>query len=180
MVTRCFALKLNFYKKLYSRLHYFKLVQTPVKLRISQITEIVNFDTTRIISISFKVLYISLRYVNGSSYFYGVGKKFLATYFCLLHTFVFISVSSNLSLWKSVVVLKGCVRYIFASLFCKSKGRHSWNKEKCFLYHFKSSFHSWDNQILTFQIFKCYGVIKCPSMKQHTFHWITWEVNTVW
>ena len=25
-----------------------------------------------------------------------------------------------------------------------------WNKEKCFLFHFESSFRSWDNQILTF------------------------------
>ena len=62
----------------------------------------------------------------------------------------------------------GCVCYIITSLFCKSKGRHLWNKEKCFLFHFKSSFHSWDNQILTFQIFKCYDVIKCPSMKHQT------------
>ena len=27
---------------------------------------------------------------------------------------------------------------------------------------------SWDNQILTFQIFKCREVIKCPSMKHET------------
>ena len=29
-------------------------------------------------------------------------------------------------------------------LFCKSEGEHCWNKEKCFLFHFKSSFCSWD------------------------------------
>ena len=45
----------------------------------------------------------------------------------------------------------GCVRYIFTSLACKSKGRHLLNKEKCFLFHFKSSFCSWGNQILTFR-----------------------------
>ena len=44
---------------------------------------------------------------------------------------------------------EGCVRYIFASLFSKSKGEH-----------FKSSFRSSDNQILTFQIFRCHDVIK--------------------
>ena len=36
--------------------------------------------------------------------------------------------------------VKGCVCYIFASLFCKSKIEHFWNKERCFLFHFKSSF----------------------------------------
>ena len=46
--------------------------------------------------------------------------------------------------------LKGCVRYIFACLFCLSKREHLWNKGKCFLFHFESSFRSWDNQILTF------------------------------
>ena len=65
-------------------------------------------------------------------------------------------------------VIKGCARYIFASLFFKSKGEHLWNKGKCFLFHFKSSFRSWDNQILTFQIFKCHDVIKCLSMKHET------------
>ena len=46
--------------------------------------------------------------------------------------------------------VKGCVRYIFASLFFKSKGGHLWNKEKCFLFHSKSSFRSRENQILEF------------------------------
>ena len=49
--------------------------------------------------------------------------------------------------------------YIFASLFCKSEGEHLWNKD-CFLFRFESSFRSWNNQIWTFQIFKCYDVIK--------------------
>ena len=56
--------------------------------------------------------------------------------------------------------IKGCDRYIFASLFFKFKGEHLWNKEKCFSFHFKSSFRSWDNQILNFQIFKCCDVIE--------------------
>ena len=57
------------------------------------------------------------------------------------------------------------VCHIFAGSFCKSKREHLWNKEKCFLFHFKSSFHSWNNQILTFQIFKCHDIIKCLNMK---------------
>ena len=49
-----------------------------------------------------------------------------------------------------------------------SKREHLWNKEECFLFHLESSFCSWDNQILTFQIFKCHDVIKCPNMKHKT------------
>ena len=40
------------------------------------------------------------------------------------------------------------------------------NKEKCFLFHFESSFRS--GALLTFRIFKCHDVIKCPSMKCET------------
>ena len=42
-------------------------------------------------------------------------------------------------------MFKGSVHHIFASLFCKFKGEYLWNKEKCFLFHFESSFNSWDN-----------------------------------
>ena len=52
-----------------------------------------------------------------------------------------------------------CVCYIFVSLLFTSKREHLWNKEECFLFHLKSSFHSWVIQILTFQIFKCHDVI---------------------
>ena len=65
-------------------------------------------------------------------------------------------------------MFKDCVRYIFASLFCMSKGEKLWNKEKYFLFHFESYFRSWDNQNLNFQIFKCHGVIKCLNLKRET------------
>ena len=65
--------------------------------------------------------------------------------------------------------LKGCVCYIFASLFFMSEREGYWIKEECFLFYLESSFHSWDNQNLTFQIFKCHDVIKCPSMKQEIY-----------
>ena len=65
-------------------------------------------------------------------------------------------------------LIKDCVRYIFASLLSKSKGEHLWNEQKCLLFHFERSFRSWDNRSLTFQIFKCLDVIKCPSMKHET------------
>ena len=69
---------------------------------------------------------------------------------------------------KASLYFKGCVRYIFASLICMSKREHLWNKEKCFLLPIESCFCSWDNYILTFQIFKCHDVIKCPSKKYET------------
>ena len=40
------------------------------------------------------------------------------------------------------ISFKGCVRYIFASLLCMSKREHLWNKEKCILFQFESSFRS--------------------------------------
>ena len=64
--------------------------------------------------------------------------------------------------------IKGCVRYIFTSLFCMCKREYFRKKEKCFLFHFESSLHSWDNQFLSFQIFKCHDVIKCLTMKHET------------
>ena len=49
----------------------------------------------------------------------------------------------------------------FTDLFCISGREHLWNKEKRFLFHFKSSFH-WDNQILTFHVLKCLSM-KCGT-----------------
>ena len=71
-------------------------------------------------------------------------------------------------LLTSSIIFKGRVCYIFLSLFCMSKREDLWNKEKCFLFHFESSFHFWDNKILNFQIFKCHNIIKCLSMKHET------------
>ena len=69
-------------------------------------------------------------------------------------------------LYQMFINLKDCVRYIFASLFFKSKEEHLWNKEKYFLFPFKSSFCLRENQTLEFYIFKFHDVIKCLSMKQ--------------
>ena len=46
--------------------------------------------------------------------------------------------------------LKGCVRYILASLFFKLKREHLSNDEKYILFYFKSSFRFGENQILEF------------------------------
>ena len=67
------------------------------------------------------------------------------------------------------VIVKGCVRYIFAGLFfnCKRVKLSALVKlGKMFLFHFKSSFCSRENLISVFQIFKFHDVIKCLSIKQ--------------
>ena len=43
------------------------------------------------------------------------------------------------------------------------------NQERCFLFHFKTSLRSRDNQSLEFQIFKFHDHIKCLSMKQEIY-----------
>ena len=63
---------------------------------------------------------------------------------------------------------KGCGCYIFTGLFCISAREHLWNKEKCFLFHFKSSLHSWHNQILTFHVF-------WNLTKSSTYQYETWN-----
>ena len=70
--------------------------------------------------------------------------------------------------WQPYVrcFFKGCVRYIFTSLFFKPKLERLSNWERCFLFHFKSSFLSQENQILEFYILKFYDVIKWLSIKQ--------------
>ena len=68
-----------------------------------------------------------------------------------------------------MLLFKGCVRYIFPSLFFTSKREHLWNEAKCFLFHLKSSIRAGDNQVLTFQVFICHDVMKCPDMK-HEAH----------
>ena len=62
---------------------------------------------------------------------------------------VFFKYGMILVLWG----FKGCDCYILSSLFYMSERKDLWNKKKCFLFHFESSFRSWFNQILTFQLF---------------------------
>ena len=61
------------------------------------------------------------------------------------------------NIFAVVITFKGCVYYFFASLFCKPKGKHLWNKEKCFLFHIKSAFCSCNNKFHFFQIFMKYS-----------------------
>ena len=69
-----------------------------------------------------------------------------------------------------LLVLKA-VSATFLLVFFKSKREHLSNYEKCFLFHFKSSFRSRENQILEVYIFKFYDVIKFLSINErNTFH----------
>ena len=85
---------------------------------------------------------------------------FASSYFCAAFTtisslsvgvhslsFILIIIKFSIVLWTSFGQwsdIKVCVCYIFASLFCMSKREHWINKEKWFLFHFQSSFRSWD------------------------------------
>ena len=69
----------------------------------------------------------------------------------LIRTKLQLRCNNHLSI--SLLVFKGRVRYIFASLFFRFKREHLGNKEKCFLFHFKRFFRYRENQISEFQIF---------------------------
>ena len=73
--------------------------------------------------------------------------RFLMLFHLNIHEVLSVDPSANVFTFGD---FKGSVRYIFTSLFCMSKREGLWNKEKCFLFHFESSFRSWDNQILNF------------------------------
>ena len=112
---------------------------------------------------------------------------FLVKYFIPIGLWI-----SNAELGKGlrdlkITFFKGCVYiflclhycYIFASLFCKSKREHFWNKVKCFLFRFEFSFRSWDNQIQTFTQMSWQHQMPKHETRS-TFYWITWEGNPVW
>ena len=70
----------------------------------------------------------------------------------------------NQPLW-----FKGCVRYIFSSLFCMAKWEHLWNKEKCFLFHFEARFVL---KVINFYLFR-YSSIMASSNTQ------SWNTNHI-
>ena len=67
------------------------------------------------------------------------------------------------------LLIKGCVRYIFASLFCNSKRMDFWNKGKCCLFHFKRPFHYW--------IFKRSFHSSIFKRSFHSFHSVSLSLN---
>ena len=81
-----------------------------------------------------------------------------------------------------ITKLKGCVHYIFASLFCMPKREDLWNKEKCFSFHFRVrvrlfSFLRQSNfKFSDIQMSWRYHLSMHET--QNTFYWITWEANT--
>ena len=67
---------------------------------------------------------------------------------------------------KCLCGLKAVSATFLPVCFFKSKREHLSNYKKCFLFYFKTSFRSRENQILKFYIFKFHDVIKCLSIKQ--------------
>ena len=82
----------------------------------------------------------------------------------------------NLSFWKSVsfssrLIISLCWKFVSGTflLVCVVFLKESTlETRKKVLFHFKNSFRCWDNQILTFQIFKYHDAIKSLSMKLET------------
>ena len=70
-----------------------------------------------------------------------------------------------LKYWQ--IGVKDCVATFLLIYFVCLKESTFETRKKC-LFHFESSFRSWDNQILTFQMFKCHDVIKYLHMKHET------------
>ena len=99
-----------------------------------------------------------------------------------LHLILFMITEGNSNVVATNFKRKGPAHYIFACVFCQAEGEHLWNKD---IFQFESSFCSWDNQVLTFQKFKCHDVMKYPSMKHET-HFTeklgkqTQPVNEMW
>ena len=58
--------------------------------------------------------------------------------------------------------VKGCVRYIFASLFFTSKGDYLWDREKCFLFDFKPLLVL---EIIKFELFRYSNVMASLNTK---------------
>ena len=69
-------------------------------------------------------------------------------------------------IFKENKILKGCVCYILLVCFLSLNESTCQTRKNAFLFHFKSSFCSQENQILEFYIFKFHDIIKCLSIKQ--------------
>ena len=76
--------------------------------------------------------------------------------------------SEVVPLYKKLDPLKVVSTTVSLVCFVCPTERTCETKKKCFLFHFESSLCFRDNQILNFQIFTYYNVIKCLSMKHET------------
>ena len=68
-----------------------------------------------------------------------------------------------------MIVLEGCVPYIFAGFLFKTESEYLWNLEKYFSFHLKSSCLSQENYVLEFYILKFHDVIKWLTIKQELY-----------
>ena len=83
------------------------------------------------------------------------------------HLFVIGTRSKYWLFWRYTFISLRVVSATFL-LVCFTCLKESTFETRKNLFHLESSFRSWDNQILTFQIFKFHDIIKCLSMKHET------------
>ena len=83
-------------------------------------------------------------------------------------------------LWNKCKRLKVVSATFLLVCFVRLKKSTCETRKNDFLFHFESSFRSWDNKILTLSNIKLHDVIKCANIKHETFYWINWEVKAVW
>ena len=88
---------------------------------------------------SYKKISITLKiyHIKNTRVVCGIPKTL---YSVLTHWFLVHSFSTLLITLVTNALVKGCVCYILASLFCMSKRQHLWNKEKCFYFTSKALF----------------------------------------
>ena len=81
--------------------------------------------------------------------------------------------------WVSEVI-KGCVHYIFGSLFFMFKGQHFWNKENVFFISLQKLFSFLRLPDFNFSDIRMSWRHQMPKHDtRNIFYGITWEVNTV-
>ena len=105
--------------------------------------------------------------------------KYLNKYIRIATVF-FIIINNKISSRILQVILKDCVRYIFASLFCMSKRRTCETRKNVFYLTLKALFAL---EIINFK-FSDIQLSRHYQMPKHEarnmFYSITWEVSTVW
>ena len=71
------------------------------------------------------------------------------SWLCCLSCFCWVTKAKKATTFHSWWLLKTCVHYFLSNFYFSPNDSPS-KTEKCFLFHLKSSFHSWDIQIFVF------------------------------
>ena len=103
----------------------------------------------------------------------------LLTYFFSVKVLTYMSVKIYIVFFSFCTYFKGCVRYIFASLFflslkmstCKTRKNAFYFNLKALVVHEKIKCQNFR--------FSSFMTPQMPKHKTNTFYWISWEENTV-